>query len=282
MSMGIGGFNANYNVVLQSTAGKSGQSATPTFAHNHTWGSISEMDTAFRNYGQEWRNVYSNSFAKSGTDGNGKISQDELNELLQKEFGSKGVQFTDGPVDVQNPKEGRYEVYIDDKNRQKMADDPEYRAKVMSVIQLEMAGAGGYSLQGPGGVRNDRTTGLSMSMAEGDPIFEGVPHSAGGTSASKGIGTFSMSSDGMSKGGVEKEKKSLLEQIKEAAEEKLKKKKEEEKRAAAKKAREDLLELSVEATTATKTGTVEKTAATGAAARQDDAESANGAVNVIA
>lgn len=273
----ISGIGSNYSVAMQGSTAKSGQSDAPTFAHNHTWGSIGEMENAWRKHIQDWNSYYSNSFSGSGSDGGGKISQEELDELLQAEFGGKGVQFVDS-VDIENPRDGRYEVYIDQQNRQKMADDPEYRAKVLAVIQGEMASANGYSVQAAGGVRNDRTTGLSMSIAEGNPLYEGVPHSAGGTSASKGVGAFSISS-----GESGKKKKSILEQIKEDLEKRLEEKKEQEKRDAAKKARADMLELSVEAGVARETRAVERAdAAEGKIVPAGGEETGGGKLNLLA
>lgn len=278
MSYGLGGINANFTVASQTSAGKGGQAATPKFAHNHTWESIDAMSKAFAQYGQEWRSVYSETFAGSGAEGDGRLTGEELNELLEKEFGGKGVRFVDG-VDIENPREGRFEVYIDEANRRKMAEDPEYRAQVFSVIQIEMAGADGYSVQLAGGPRSDRTTGLSMSIAEGNPLYEGVPHSAGGTSASKGIGTFSMSS------GPEKSGKSLLEKIKEDQAKKLEEKKDREKRNAAKKEQRDRLELSIEATAKRAAAAKERIEAEKENADGVDAiadKDGEGAVNILA
>ncbi len=276
MGITFGSANANYGMVLQNSTAKSGQSSTPTFANNKTWSSIGDMEKGFRSYGQEWRSVYSDSFSKAGSQGNGKITQEELSALLQSEFG--GINFTDSPVDINNPKEGVFEVYIDQTNRQKMADDPEYRAKVFSVIQLEMAGTNGYSVQTAAGQISDRTTGLSMSIAEGDPLYEGVPHSAGGTSASKGIAAYSMSS---ADGG--KEKKSVLEQILEDLEEKLEEQKELERREAAKKASQDILELSAGAQAKIKKDASEKTDATnGTSISSGEQENSDSIVDVIA
>lgn len=247
----ISGIGANYNALLQNSAAKSGQNASPTFAHTHTWGSIDEMTGAWKKYTQEWKSAYSGSFAGSGSEGDGKISREELSELLNAEFGGMGVKFTDSAVDETKPSAGKFEVYIDAANRQKMANDPEYRASVFAVIQSEMAGTKGYSVQTASGVINDSTTGLSMNISEGNPLYEGVPHSAGGTGSATGFMTSST-------GGSEKKKKSLLEQIQENLEKKLEEKKEAEKKEAAKKAREDLLELSVEAKASVQSGTLEK------------------------
>lgn len=272
----ISGIGANYNIALQTSAAKSVQNSTPTFAHNHTWGSIGEMDSAWRKYTQEWKSVYADSFSGSGAEGDGKISLEELDELLQSEFGGMGVQFVDG-VDIENPKAGRYEVYIDQANRQKMADDPEYRANVFAVIQSEMGGSKGYSVQTAAGTHNDRTTGLSMSIAEGNPLYEGVPHSAGGTSASNGV-MFATSSGGPEKGG-----KSVLEQIKENLEKRLEEKKEREKLDAAKKARQDILELSIEAAAKIKSDAVENAGAANEKTVDDDEEeTAGGGLDILA
>ncbi len=272
----ISGLGSNYNILPQNTAAKNGQSATPTFAHNHTWGSINDMTNAWKAHTQDWKGYYSGAFAGSGSTGDGKISQEELNELLQSEFGGMGVKFTDGPVKEANASPGKFEVYIDDVNRQKMANDPEYRAAVMAVIQSEMAGTKGYSVQGSGGVINDRITGLSMNISEGNPLYEGVPHSAGGTGS--GAVAFATSSTG----GGEGAKKSMLEIIKEKLEKKLEEKKEAEKKEAAKEAREDLLEISVEAKASVKSGAVEKLDEAREDAAEKDEMTQGGELDVLA
>lgn len=279
----INGVSSNYNVSLQTSAQASasggGQNARPTFNHGHTWSSIGDMDNAWRQYTQDWANYYSKSFAGSGTEGDGKITQDELNALLESEFSGMGIRFTDGPVDTDNPKAGTFEVYIDQTNRQKMADDPEYRAKVMGVIQSETAGRNGYSVQMPSGVVSDRTTGLSMNIAGNKATYEGVPHSAGGTSTGGQMVTMTAGDDS-------DEGKSILEQILERLEKKLEEKKEQEKIEEAKKARQDLLEISVEAKAKAETVAVEKTDepgnASALASTDDEEEKTGGALNVLA
>lgn len=277
----ISGINTNFNVALQTSTQKStsnGEDARPTFAHGNTWGSLGEMDNAWRQYTKDWANYYSNSFSGSGAEGDGKITMDELNALLEAEFSGMGVKFTDGAVDTNNPKQGTFEVYIDQQNRQKMANDPEYRAKVMGVIQSEMAGSNGYSVQMPSGTVNDRTTGLSMNIAGSTATYEGVPHSAGGTGSGQGAMMTSSSGSG--------ESKSILEQILEKLEKKKEEKKEQEKLEAAKKARQDLLEISVEAKAKTQTTTVEKTDESEKTSvvnpADDEDEKSGGTLNVLA
>lgn len=274
--MSIGGINANYSLTTKTPTANSGQNARPTFAHNHTWSSIGDMTNAWKKYTQEWSAYYSTAFAGSGANGDGKITQEELSDLLQSEFGGMGVKFTDSAVDEQNPSAGKFEVFIDETTRQKMANDPEYRAKVMGVIQSEMGGTGGYSVQGAGGVINDRTTGLSMNMIEGGPIYEGVPHSAGGTSTGGGIVSYTKSESG-AKG------KSMMELIMERLEKKREEKKEAERKEEAKKTREDLLEISVEAKA--KIATLNETQATeteGATIEPDESDTLGNGLNVLA
>lgn len=277
----LGGINSNYNISLQTSAQTSasgGQNAKPTFAHGHTWSSLGEMENAWRQHTQDWASYYSTSFSGSGAEGDGKITLDELNELLEAEFSGMGVKFTDSEVDTNNPKMGKFEVYIDQTNRQKMASDPEYRAKVMGVIQSELAGSNGYSVQMPSGTVNDRTTGLSMNIAGNTATYEGVPHSAGGT----GSGQMMM----VTSGGDSGESKSILEQILERLEKKQEEKKEKERIEAAKQARQDLLEISVEAkakvqtATAEKIGEAEESDAT--IPDPDDEEKSGGLLNVLA
>ncbi len=199
MSISIGNYSANFT--LSTQAAKKAQTATassgmPTWDSGRVWGSLGDMDRAFRSYSQEWNSYYSQSFATAGAAGDGILTRDELDELLQSEFGAMGVTFIDRkPGD---PKVGRHDVYIDDANRQKMADDPAYRAKMMSVIQMEMAGTTGYAINSGSGVVTNRLSGTVLSMAEGDPLYEGVPHSA--AAIGDGAVRVSSSDSGESKG----------------------------------------------------------------------------------
>ncbi len=183
MSMSIGNYTANFTLSTQTA--KKAQTATqtsgmPTWDSGRVWGSLGDMDRAFRSYSQEWNSYYSESFATAGASGDGILTRDELDDLLQSEFGGMGVTFIDRKPG--EPRAGRHDVYIDDANRQKMADDPEYRAKMMAVIQMEMAGTTGYAFNSGNGVVTNRLSGTVLSMAEGDPLYEGVPHSGGAVS----------------------------------------------------------------------------------------------------
>lgn len=284
MGMSLGGIGANFNIATRTSTStaKSGQSATPAFAHNHTWGSIAEMEQAFRSYGKEWRGVYSSDFAGSGANGDGKLTQEELNALLESEFGGLGATFVDSaPKDVTV---GKHQIYIDEKNRQKMANDPEFRAQVFSVIQIEMAGSRGYSVQGPGGPTHNRLTGSALSISEGDPLYEGVPHSgmATGEPTMTQTTTTSGGAPAAAKAGKTKKSKSMLEIIKEKLEEKLEKKREEEKLKEAKQAREDMVEISAEAGAKAADAVEEKLAAEAEAAKPGEAEQAGGGLDILA
>ncbi|MCC8109292.1 MAG: hypothetical protein LIQ30_09680 [Planctomycetes bacterium] len=198
MSMALNGFSAQYSITSQTTVKKAhtaAQSGVPTWDPNRVWGSIGGMEKGFRSYRQQWNEYYSESFAAAGS---GVLTQEELTDLLQSEFGGMGVTFIDHkPGDA---KAGRHDVYIDDVNRQKMASDPEYRARMMSVIQMEMAGVTGYSLNDGNGTVSNRLSGTVLSMAEGDPLYEGVPHSGGAVSESNGVRMAASAATGESKG----------------------------------------------------------------------------------
>ncbi|MCC8165075.1 MAG: hypothetical protein LIQ31_02715 [Planctomycetes bacterium] len=202
MSMGIGNFTSKYTITSQLTVKKSQSSAqssgVPTWDPGRVWNSLGDMDKGFRAYRQEWNDYYSQTFAASGANGDGSLTRAELDELLQSEFGAAGVTFIDRkPGD---PKAGRHDIYIDDVNRQKMADDPEYRAKMMSVIQMEMAGVTGYTYKNGDRTIQDQHSGTVLSMAEGDTLYEGVPHSGGAVSARGGMAVSTSGSVGASDG----------------------------------------------------------------------------------
>ena len=174
MNVNMSGLGMNLTVSVQWGAAKSGQTGFPVFDNNRVWSSLDEFGAAGVKYGEEWVKVYSDRF--SGLENGGRISMEELDEQLRAEFGSFGVRWVDNdPKDV---RAGQNDIYIDEANRRKMANDPEYRARVFGIIQRELSVApqgfryqhGGQTIQAP------CLAGGTMSFCEGNKVYNGVPY----------------------------------------------------------------------------------------------------------
>ncbi|MDE6714375.1 MAG: hypothetical protein K2K20_11630, partial [Lachnospiraceae bacterium] len=81
---------------------------------------------------------------------------------------------------------GKFYLYIDQSQLQKMASDPEYRAKVYGLMDSELQGKKGYTLQYSDG-RNvtSHTTGSIFSLCEANQKFagaDGIPYRGSCTS----------------------------------------------------------------------------------------------------
>ena len=214
MNVGIGGLNVSLSVSVQASAARSGQSDRPVFDRNRVWSSLAEFNAAGVKYGEEWVKVYSDRF--SGLENGGKISMEELDGLLRSEFASFGAWFVDSnPKDVRT---GQNDIFIDDANRRKMANDPEYRARVFGLIQRELSlGSQGFRYQWNGEtIQTSRLTGSVISISDENASHGGVPYLGMCTSGP----TFSASSQGTaSTKATPKKGKSILDMLKELAEE---------------------------------------------------------------
>lgn len=242
MSMSVGGFNANFNIASQNVTakkGQTGQNGVPAFDSGRVWGSLGAFGNGLMSYQKEWEGEYENRF--SGLENDGKLSVDEMKEQLQSEFAQYGVRFVNSnPRDVTD---GQHKVYIDDANMEKMANNPEYRGKVMALMQRELANTQqGFSYQRNGQAVDFQMTGSVISISQENSGVGGIPYAGMGRGAStvsqsrSSVGTASNSASGTKKG------KSMLEIIKEMQEEreeKLELKREKEKLEAEKKAREE-------------------------------------------
>jgi hypothetical protein len=143
--------------------------------------------------GEKYARTYT---AKAQTEGNGgAISKDDVLAQIRREFSEYTI-VNRAPKDV-TP--GQNQLYIDDANLQKMADDPAYRGKVFGLMRRELDGAAPMTLRGPGGKDvSIRATGTVFSLSNDNETVDGVPYS--GMAASESSATVSSSSSGDSKG----------------------------------------------------------------------------------
>ena len=195
--MNITGLSAGYAVNI---AGKNAASAggVPSFNSSKVYNSIGDFSNALFQYEKEWADTYADRF--SGMENNGKISVDELESLLKTEFSGIGVRFvSSNPKDVSS---GQRLVHIDDANLRKMANDPEYRAKNLALMQREFAARDGFSYKDSRGVVDARSTGSVFSLSEENELVGGSRYAGmgqatstvrGGDVARAGSGTKSKS-----------------------------------------------------------------------------------------
>lgn len=243
MSMSVGGFNSNFNIMANTTSakkGQTGQSGLPVFDNGRVWSSLGDFGNGLKSYQKEWEGVYSEKF--SGLENSGKITVDEMKEQLESEFAQYGVRFVNSnPRDVSN---GQHKVYIDDANMQKMANDPSYRGKVMALMQRELAPTQqGFNYQRNGETVSSSLTGTVISICQENSAYGGIPYS-GMARGAPSITVSQASVPTASDRADAKKGKSMLEIIKEMREEleeKLEATREEAKQEAAKKAREEQL-----------------------------------------
>lgn len=249
MSVGGSGFNANFNIAAKNMTAKKEQTdaasaGLPAFDHGRVWGSLGAFGDGLKEYQKEWEAVYSEKF--SGLENGGKISVDEMQELLQSEFSRFGIRFVNS--DPRDVTDGQHKVYIDDANMQKMANDPEYRGKVMALMQRELTNTQqGFSYQRNGETQNPgRLSGTVISISQENNAYGGIPYSG----MARGSGSISVSKSSIptaSDRASDKKGKSMLEIIKEMQEEREKKLEEKREKArieARKKEREEQVTVS--------------------------------------
>lgn len=172
MSLNIGGMNLNVNFNIKTkngTANAAQQNAKPSFENAKVFNSLGDFTSALFKYEDQWSAEYNKQFADM--ENGGKMTVDELKEFMQSEFSSYDVRFVESnPKDVST---GQHLVYIDESNLQKMASDPEYRAKNLALMQREFAGQNGYAFRDSRGVVNSKLTGTVFSLTNENGLVEG-------------------------------------------------------------------------------------------------------------
>ncbi|MCG8550567.1 MAG: hypothetical protein MI799_09225 [Desulfobacterales bacterium] len=188
------------------------QASSGNLQENKTYSSLGQMSRALVNYGKEQSRIYSTQFASMGK--NGKIGVDELKETIKTEF----PMYTMVPREPADVVDGRNLLYIDENNLRKMADNPEYRAKVFGLMRREGdSGAGTTTVRMNGGSHSFRTTGSVFSLSDGNESVGGIPYKGSARSISMSSTAIS-SSNSLSTGKDESWYEKMLEKIKEQRE----------------------------------------------------------------
>lgn len=150
----------------------------PKWNPNKVYHYVEDMGQGFNDYRKEVTAYYRKQMMQ-GENG-GVMTVDELKKDLAETF--QGWEFTSyEPSDVTA---GKFCIYIDEKNLEKMASDPEYRAKVYGLIDSESQCRTGYTLKYSDGKNvTQHMVGQIISIAQGnDAGLEGIPYHGSGMS----------------------------------------------------------------------------------------------------
>ena len=160
-----------------TTAAQGGNRTTPakpTWNPNKVYKYLEDMNQGFQNYKKQAVSYYSSLISQQ--EGDGTMSVDELKKQIEEWFPEYTL--TDSEPSKVVP--GKFYLYIDKSQLQKMASDPAYRAKVYGLMDSELQGKNGYTLQYSDG-RNvtSHLTGSIFSLCEANRKYagaDGIPY----------------------------------------------------------------------------------------------------------
>lgn len=164
-----------YSTVTSSMqGGKKTASEKPVWNPNKVYKYLEDMNEGFQSYKKQAVSYYSSLIAKQ--EGDGSISVDQLKEEIKELF----PEYTLTDSEPSTVKAGKFYLYIDNSQLQKMASDADYRAKVYGLMDSELQGNKGYTLQYSDG-RNitAHITGSIFSLAEKNNKYagpDGIPY----------------------------------------------------------------------------------------------------------
>lgn len=161
-------------------SGKQTLAAKPTWNPNKVYKYLEDMNQGFQNYKKQAVSYYRSMI--SGQEGDGTMSIEDLKKEIKEWF----PEYTLTDSEPSKVVTGKFYLYIDQSQLQKMASDPEYRAKVYGLMDSELQGKKGYTLQYSDG-RNvtSHLTGSIFSLCESNRKFagaDGIPYRGSCTS----------------------------------------------------------------------------------------------------
>lgn len=173
--------------IAAATAGISSTNSTrqtssekPTWNPNRVYKYLEDMNEGFQSYRRQAVSYYSSQIAKQG--GDGTMSVDELKQEIKEWF----PEYTLTDSEPSQVVTGKSYLYIDNKQLQKMASDPSYRAQVYGLMDSELQGKKGYTLQYSDGRKvTSHLTGSIFSLSEKNRKYagaDGIPYRGSCTS----------------------------------------------------------------------------------------------------
>ena len=166
---------------VTAAQGKSSTSPTkPIWNPNKVYKYLEDMNQGFQNYKKQAVSYYSSLISKQ--EGDGTMSVDELKKQIEEWF----PDYTLTDSEPSKVVAGKFYLYIDKSQLEKMASDPAYRAKVYGLMDSELQGKKGYTLQYSDG-RNvtSHLTGSIFSLCEANRKYagaDGIPYRGSGMS----------------------------------------------------------------------------------------------------
>ncbi|MCR5250081.1 MAG: hypothetical protein K6E50_05690 [Lachnospiraceae bacterium] len=130
---------------------------------------LEDMAEGFQSYKRQAVKFYQSDFAIKGLDQ--EISVEELKSMIKEYF----PQYKLTDREPKEPVTGTYYLYIDQTNMNKLASDPNYRAKVFGLMDSELQGSKGYTLKYTSGKNvTNHIAGSIFSLAEANRSIDGV------------------------------------------------------------------------------------------------------------
>lgn len=155
-------------------------SGKPTWNPNKVYKYLEDMNEGFQSYKKQAVSYYASQISKE--QGDGTMSVDELKKQIKEWF----PEYTLTDSEPSQVVAGKFYLYIDDKQLQKMASDPSYRAKVYGLMDSELQGKKGYTLQySDRGKVTSHLTGSIFSLSEKNRKYagaDGIPYRGSCTS----------------------------------------------------------------------------------------------------
>lgn len=171
MSVNIAAYSTSTSFIQ---GGSKNASAKPVWNPNKVYKYLENMNDGFQNYKKQAVSYYSSLISKQ--DGDGSMSVEELKKQISEWF----PEYTLTDSEPSKVVAGKYYLYIDDSQLEKMASDSSYRAKVYGLMDSELQGKKGYTLQYSDG-RNvtSHLTGSIFSLSEKNRQYagaDGIPY----------------------------------------------------------------------------------------------------------
>lgn len=160
---------------VAATQGKNSTSPTkPTWNPNKVYKYLEDMNQGFQNYKKQAVSYYSSLISKQ--EGDGTMSVEDLKKQIEEWF----PEYTLTDYEPSKVVAGKFYLYIDKSQLEKMASNPAYRAKVYGLMDSELQGKKGYTLQYSDG-RNvtSHLTGSIFSLCEANRKYagaDGIPY----------------------------------------------------------------------------------------------------------
>lgn len=178
MAFNVAAVNIYGSTVTGTSKTKTAQK--PAWNPNKVYHYLEDMNQGFQDYRKQAVSYYASMISKQ--EGDGTLTVEELKKEIQELF----PEYTLTDSEPANVTQGKFYLYIDQSQLKKLASDPSYRAKVYGLMDSELQGKNGYTLQYSDG-RNvtAHLTGSIFSLAESNHKYagaDGIPYRGSCTS----------------------------------------------------------------------------------------------------